>query len=193
MYIGEALNSKTLAGLTKALLVVGALFALTIGALGISAFMEHAKVGSMKQEIATKQKAIVEAQEAAKTTANEPKHEAVPKGLNAVNAFQGRLNKLAKDNGASITQFNGSDQMNPFVSTFSSGAQAGSSWVQVDVKFNLQGTAKTVLDSLSNLDKIGIPYEFTSLEISRLTVSATGQATISANVSVRVLTIPGGS
>ena len=47
--------------------------------------------------------------------------------------------------------------------------------------------------ALKDIDTMGIPYEFTSVEMTRVQASATGEATVSANVSLRVLTIPGGA
>jgi len=193
MYIGEWLNAKFLSHLNKALIVVLALFGLAVAALGIGAILERSKISSMKEEIATKSKAIVDAQDAVKKAKQRPVAEKVPTGLAAVGAFQTRLNKLVTENKCSLTQFQASDQMNPFISTFSSTGQTAGSWMQVEVKMNLQGTTQSVMQTLRGMDGLGIPYEFTSLEMSRSQASATGEATVGANVSLRVLTIPGGA
>jgi hypothetical protein len=193
MYIGEYLNSKFLANLSKAMIVIAIIFGLAVGALGVGALLERGKISSMKDEIAMKSKQIVDAQEQAKKDKDKPQTEKLPTGLAAVGAFQTKLNKLAVGNTCAVTQFQASDQMNPFISTFATGAAASGSWTQVEVKMNLQGTTRAVIGTLRDLDTLGIPYEFTSLELSRTQASATGEATISANVSLRVLTIPGGA
>ncbi|HVT11077.1 MAG TPA: hypothetical protein VHE55_02325 [Fimbriimonadaceae bacterium] len=192
MYIGEIFNSRFLASLNKALIVMAVVFGLGIGALSVAAMLQGSSINSMKEEIESKSKAIVAAQEAAKLEKEKPASEKVPNGLAAVSAFQTRLNKLVVNNKCLLTQFQASDQMNPFVSTFSSAAANGP-WTQVEVKMNLQGSTQAVVETLKDLDQIGIPYEFTSVEMSRTQASATGEATIGANVSLRVLTIPGGA
>ncbi|HWA81935.1 MAG TPA: hypothetical protein VG820_00775 [Fimbriimonadaceae bacterium] len=192
MYIGEFFNSRFLTSMNKALIVMAAVFGLGIGALGVAAMLQGSNVNSMKQEIESKSKAIVAAQEAAKIEKAKPAADKVPNGLAAVSAFQTRLNKLVADNKCSLAQFQASDQMNPFVSTFSSTSVNGP-WTQVEVKMNLQGSTQAVVETLKDLDQIGIPYEFTSVEMSRMQASATGEATVGANVSLRVLTIPGGA
>jgi hypothetical protein len=83
--------------------------------------------------------------------------------------------------------------MNPFISTFSTGAQSNGNWTQVEVKMNLVGPTRAVVSTLEGMADTGIPYEFTSLEMSRTQASPTGEATVSANVSIRVLTVPGGA
>ena len=164
MYIGEFLNSKLLAKLNKGLVVLAVLFGLAAGGLGVGAFMESTKVHEMKDEIASKSKAIVDAQNAATDAKNKPAVDKLPTGVAIVGLFQTRLNKLISDNKCTLSQFQASDQMNPFVSTFSaSGTQPGS-WGQVEVKLNIQGTTMAVIETLKDLDSIGIPYEFTSLE-----------------------------
>lgn len=193
IYIGEHLNSRSLAGLNKALIGTAALFGLAVAALGIGAMMRGGEITSMKDEIAAKSKAITDAQEAAKLEKQKPASEKLPAGLGAISAFQTRINKLVADNKCALTQFQASDQMTPFVSTFSATAVNGGPWTQVEVKMNLQGTTQGVVETLKDLDQIGIPYEFTSVEMSRTQASAKGEATVSANVSLRVLTIPGGA
>lgn len=193
MYFGEFLNSKFLGTLNKALVVMLVLFGLTVGALGISAMLERNRIGSMKDEIAAKSKSIVELQEQAKLDKQKPTAEKVPSGLAAVGAFQTKLNKLAADNHASVTQFQASDTMNPFVSTFSTTAPGMGTWTQVELKINLQGTTAAVISTLKQMDTVNIPYEFTSVELSRIQAAPTGEATVSANVTMRVLTIPGGA
>jgi hypothetical protein len=193
MYLGEFLNSKFLASLNKTLVVMAVLFGLTVGALGIGAILERGRIGSMKDEIAAKSKAIVDVQEQAKIAKQKPAGERLPVGLAAVGAFQTKLNKIAADAHCAVTQFQASDTMNPFISTFSATAPPASVWTQVEVKINLQGTTPAIIGALKELHSTHIPYEFTSLELSRTQASATGEATVSANISMRVLTIPGGA
>jgi hypothetical protein len=193
MYVGEFLSSKTLNTLNRLLVSLAAIVALAAAGLGVSAFLERTKVSSMKEEITNKSKAIVEAQTQAKLEKEKPAAEKLPSGLAAVSAFQTKLNRLTASHGCSLTQFQASDQMNPYISTFQAAAQAAGTWTQVEVKMNLMGGTGAVIGTLKDLDTMGIPYEFTSLEMSRTQASDMGEATVSANVSLRVLTIPGGA
>ncbi|MFI5385432.1 MAG: hypothetical protein ACHQ50_04850 [Fimbriimonadales bacterium] len=192
MYVGEHLNARFVAGLHKAVILLGGLFVLAVAVLGIGGFLESSRIRSMKDEISAKAKSIEDAQAAAKNAKQKPTVEKLPNGLAAVSAFQTRLNKLAGTNGCAITQFQASDQMNPFISTFSAAGQAGGAWTQVEVKVNLSGSTQGVVQTLRDLDQTGIPYEFTSLEMSRAQASSSGVATVGAAVSLRVLTLPGG-
>lgn len=192
IYLGEFLNSKFLASTNKAMATIAVLLGLATGGLGIATLVERSKIGSMKAEITSKSKAVVEAQEAVKVAKSQPAVEKVPVGLHAIGVFQSRVNKLSIDNKCQLTQFQASDQMNPFISTFTNTQPVGG-WTQVEVKMNLQGTTHAVIQTLRDFDKLNIPYEFTSLEISRVLASPTGEATITANVSLRVITIPGGA
>jgi hypothetical protein len=193
MYIGEFLNNRFLANLNRAMLGVAAIMGVALIGLGATAFMEQSKIASMKEEISIKSKAIADAQAAAKAEAEKPAKEKIPTGLAAIGAFQTRVNRLAGDHGCSVTQFQASDQMNPFISTFGTGEQSNGAWTQVEVKLNLLGTTRAVIDTLNGLAGNGIPFEFTSVEMSRTQASPTGEATVTANVSLRVLTIPGGA
>lgn len=193
MYVGELINTRSLGNINRAFLVVGGLVVLGLGALGVSGLLESRKIASMKEEITVKSKAIADAQISAKEEAAKPATEKIPSGLAAIGLFQTKLNTLASTNQCAITQFNASDQMNPFISTFTTGTQANGNWTQVEVKMNLVGPTRSVINTLKGLADTGIPYEFTSLEMSRTQASPTGEATVSANVSIRVLTVPGGA
>lgn len=193
MYIGELFNTRVLGNLNRALLGVAGLFGLLLLGLGAMTFFDQSKIASMKEEISVKSKAIVDAQEAAKAEAAKPPSEKIPTGLAAIGVFQTRVNKLASSHGCSVTQFQASDQMTPFISTFSTGEQSNGAWTQVEVKLNLLGTTRSVIETMNSLAETGIPFEFTSLEMSRTQASPSGEATVSANVSLRVLTIPGGA
>jgi hypothetical protein len=193
MYLGEFLSQRLLTNLNRAMMAIAAMIALALIVLGGTTLLEQGKIASMKEEISVKSKAIADAQEAAKLEASKPAAEKIPTGLAAIGAFQTRVNKLASGHGCSVTQFQASDQMNPFISTFGTGEQANGAWTQVEVKMTLLGTTRSVIETLSNLATNGIPFEFTSLEMSRTQASPTGEATVSANVSLRVLTVPGGA
>lgn len=192
MYIGELLNPRSLRSLRRALIGVAAVFAISAAVAGASVLMANRKITAMKAEIASKQDAITDAKASAKEAQANPQTQ-VPRGLAAVDAFQSRLNKIAHEEGATVTEFNGSDQMNPFISAFATDAPQDGTWAQVEVRVNLQGTTQAVVNTLKNLDRSGLAYEFTSLEMSRAQASATGEATVTANVGLRVLTLPGGS
>lgn len=192
-YIGEYLNTKLLGNLNRAMIALAALFAVAVATLGVLAFAERGKVASMKEEIANKSKAIVDFQAAAKEEKGKPATEKIPKGLAAIGLFQTKLNRLAAQKGCALAQFQASDQMNPFISTFSTTAPAAGNWTQVEVKMNLVGTTRSVVETLKDLSSLNIPYEFTSVEMSRTQASANGEATVNANISLRVLTIPGGA
>jgi len=192
MYFGEFLNSKLLGKLNKGLLVLAILFGLAAAGLGVGAVLESSKVHSMKEEIASKSKAIVDAQEAQKEEKAKPVGDKLPMGTAMVGLFQTRLNKLVSDNSCTLSQFQASDQMAPFVSTFTATPSTGS-FGQVDVKMVLLGPTRAVIQTLKDIDTLGIPYEFTSVEMSRTQVSTAGEATVSANVSLRVLVISGGA
>lgn len=191
-YIGEFLNPRSLRALRRALVVFAVVFAMVVAVAAGSVLIAKGKVAAMKSEIATKQDAITEAKASLKQAEANPQTQ-VPRGLAAVDAFQSRLNKIAHEQGATVTEFNGSDQMNPFITAFATDAPQDGTWAQVEVRVNLQGTTLAVVNTLKNLDRTGLAYEFTSLEMSRAQASTTGEATVTASVGLRVLTLPGGS
>jgi len=136
---------------------------------------------------------IVDAQNATKQSKQKPAADHVPLGNAAVGAFQMRLTKLAGRQQMRLDPVPGFGPDDTFHLDLCGGAQASGTWVQVEVKINLQGTTRAVMDTLRNLDKVGIPYEFTSLDMSRTTASASGEATVTANVSLESAYDPGRS
>lgn len=192
IYVGECLNPKCQEHLRKAVIALGALFTIAMAILGLGGLAESLKIAGMKDEIAEKSKIIADAQAAAHLANAKPAVK-IPIGLAAAGAFQDRFNKLASGNGCAITQYQASDQMNPYVSTFSNAGAGQGPWGQIDVKVNLAGPTQAVVQTLRNLGGLGIPYEFTSLEMSRAQVSPSGAATINAALSLRVLTLGGGA
>jgi hypothetical protein len=192
-YIGDLVSDRTLGTLNRVVAVSAGLLALTITVIGVSGLLASNQIASMKEETAIKSKAVLASQEQAKIENSKPASERAPSGLGAVGAFQTKLNRLTAAHGCSLAQFQASDQMTPYISSFSSSAVASGNWMQVDVKLNLMGGTSSVIGALKDLNTIGIPYEFTSLEMNRVRASDMGEASVSANVSLRVLTIPGGS
>lgn len=189
---GEKLSPKLLSQVKRTFAVTCTIFGLSVAGFAISTFMKAGHVSSMKQEIESKVKQIAQAEKNKEEQKALPVND-VPKGLGAIGAFQTRITQLARTKSCAIAQFQASDQSTPYISTFASGAQVNGSWMQVEVKMNLQGSTQAVIGTLKDMSTLNIPFEFTSVEMSRTQVTPTGDATITANVSIRVLITAGGA
>jgi hypothetical protein len=190
-YLGEHLSPKLLQQVNKTLMILGGVFGLAVAALAVTTYLNSCALTDSKEQIVRTKEAIRTAEE--QRDQGTKTRSTVPRGLAAIGDFQNRLTKIARTRGCSIAQFQASDQTNPYISTFTVGAQANGNWVQVEAKMNLQGTTSAVVGTLQDMPDIGIPFEFSSVEMSRTQASPTGEATVTANVSIRVLTVAGGA
>lgn len=110
----------------------------------------------------------------------------LPRGLAAIGAFQSALEKAAAQAKCALTEFTSSRTPAAYLSRYSKDAP-GTTWSQVEVKLQLQGTARSILQTLDALAGLDIPFEMVSVDLTRQATRDRTEATLSANVELNVL------
>ena len=190
IYLGELVNPRFSAMLGRTLLGLGAVCAMTLTYLGVESIAERGRAGSLEAAIQTRARKIARTY-LTNGAGGVPSGKVAAKA-GAINEFQFLVSKLAAANGCQIARFQASDRIVPFVSAFSH-PPAKTPWGQIEVTLNLSGTTPAVTDTLRGLNRLHVPFEFSSLDLSRAQASAAGRATISANVTLHLITMPGGA
>ena len=107
-------------------------------------------------------------------------------GLAAVNHYQSAFEKAAESRGCLLTEYISSRSVNPYLSRYSKDAP-DASWQQVEVKAQLVGTARSVIETLASLKNLEIPFEIQSLEFTRQETEKLTEAKVSARVELTIL------
>jgi hypothetical protein len=64
---------------------------------------------------------------------------------------------------------------------------------QVEVQFSVRGKLVDVVNTVRSFSEQQVPFEYNSVDFNRVEVTRNGTATVSAKISLRVLTrVPGG-
>ena len=107
-------------------------------------------------------------------------------GLAAINHYQSAFEKAAESRGCLLTEYISSRSVNPYLSRYSKDAPDGG-WQQVEVKAQLVGTARSVIETIASLKNLEIPFEIQSLEFTRQETEKLTEAKVSARVELTIL------
>ncbi len=109
------------------------------------------------------------------------------RGLKAVGQVQEFIEKSAENANCELSEFQAGSDILPYLSRFSRDtAQKG--WGQIDATATLKGTLPQIVAMLQSFSGQKNPVELDSIELTRTVVDKSGTSTLTAKLSIRVLT-----
>jgi hypothetical protein len=159
--------------------------------LGISTYMLSKRRAEALESTKAHQASLSELRSVV-SRAGARKADAIPEGFAAVSAFQAGIESCAETRSCTITEFQAGAEIMPFLTRFKKDTPA-SEWGQVEVQFSVRGKLVDVVNTVRSFSEQQVPFEYNSVDFNRVEVTRNGTATVSAKISLRVLTrVPGG-
>lgn len=158
--------------------------------LGITMMLARGALAEARQSMAAQRKSIGEYR-ALLAKAETLGQSQAPTGSTAVSMLQSALVSLAGRYDCSVTEFTSSRNPSIYLSRYQKETKEAE-WLQVEVRTQILGTAKSIVQLLGELGKSGFAFEIQSLDMVRQAGGKAG-ALVSTQLALNVLIAPGGT
>lgn len=166
-------------------LASGAVAGLALLVIGFLAFRTQRSCDDAVQALGTTRKAIADAESLVQQAAGTPVA-ARSETTESATRFRAALQRIAKFHRCSVIEFQAAPEVQPFITRFANDTNV-QGWSQVDVMVSIRGSVRDAVATLADLASNDVPFELSSIEITRDAVSPNGDATVIVRTQLRVL------
>lgn len=166
-------------------LACGALAGLSVIVIGFLAFRTQAAWNDAAHTLDSTRKAIAEAETLVRQAATTPTTSRTETTESATR-LRAALQRIAKLHQCSVIEFQAAPEVQPFVTRFANDTNV-QGWNQVDVMLSIRGAVRDAVATLVDLASNDVPFELSTVEITRDAVDRNGDATVIVRTQLRVL------
>ncbi|RYG25341.1 hypothetical protein EON82_07455 [bacterium] len=173
----------------RAAFVALAVSLITIGGSALRVAMAQRSSADLLVGVTGRKNRLRENRQVAGNVPKGPKPNALDRS-HAVARLRSTLTKLAKEKRFEIDEFQASTDELPYITVYSTESEFPG-WMQVAVRFSLNGRAPILLSALDSLKSLDVPFEVDSVEITRRSTDNSGMSLVAEQVQLRVLVYRG--
>ena len=181
LYMADANTLKVLNRVLTGLVVVSCVLAIWWSG---STIMLRAEQNSLRDQITADKNALAESTRAVLDAKSRTKPLSKDTG-NVVARFQVLIEQAAIRNGCTVEEYVVTGEPAPYISRYTNGQAAG--WLQVDVRTSISGSTSGIMQALKSMAEAEVLYEYASLDLQRLNNDSAGNATLTAQLDLKLL------